>query len=415
MKKVQSKQMLEKIRIVLLFFFLFSALITIIVAVTIDHRDELDNEYPANSEVESDISYLESIGADFEIFNGDNFVSFITPPTPELELVLESEEHLPEPTLNYLDMGGEFELPLNGSTGWAAKTVILRESPERTSDEILNLYPGKAFTILYKEDFWWCIEVEDGVVGFVEWGGCFINLPDIIPSIIYNNTNAYNSLKKSSGFDIPFVTGEGLYHSFEFNPRLGRDEFLVPAHYIMAEKLSIIQQQALLDGFTLIVYEVFRPYVTQRLVVTQLSELISSNSVVSNAINAPGWGIGAFIATGRSNHQLASAIDLSLGIVHETSFETSGRFEYQRVVAHEEFVMQSPMHELSPLSASGSWNQTEGSTLLREYFTNMGFRPVGSEWWHFDCVESRAVALNNGIGGDFFVSPGISVVTVWEE
>ena len=37
-----------------------------------------------------------------------------------------------------------------------------------------------------------------------------INLPDIIPSIIYDDTNSYSSLFKSSGIDIPNVTGKKL-------------------------------------------------------------------------------------------------------------------------------------------------------------------------------------------------------------
>jgi D-alanyl-D-alanine dipeptidase len=42
---------------------------------------------------------------------------------------------------------------------------------------------------------------------------------------------------------------------------------------------------------------------------------------------------------------------------------------------------------------------TEGALLLLEYFTNAGFDPLASEWWHFN-----GIANDVGIRGEFFTS-----------
>ena len=63
-----------------------------------------------------------------------------------------------------------------------------------------------------------------------------VNLPDLIPSIIYDDTNAYSSLFKSSEIDIPNITGKQLYNNKTYNERLSKEEFMMPVIYAMAKK-----------------------------------------------------------------------------------------------------------------------------------------------------------------------------------
>ena len=55
-----------------------------------------------------------------------------------------------------------------------------------------------------------------------------INLPDVLPSIVYENPNAKASIFKICGKDIEGITGQKLYDGLFYNQRLGRDEYLMP-------------------------------------------------------------------------------------------------------------------------------------------------------------------------------------------
>src|SRR5690606_3756850 len=95
--------------------------------------------------------------------------------------------------------------------------------------------------------------------GWLQHKYCFINLPDIIPSIIYDNTNTYASKFASSGFEIPGISDQALYSGKTYNERLAKDEYIMPVLYSMAPKIYMAQQLALLEGNALKIYESFRP------------------------------------------------------------------------------------------------------------------------------------------------------------
>ena len=139
-----------------------------------------------------------------------------------------------------------------------------------------------------------------------------INLPDIIPSIIYDDTNGYSSIFRSSEIDIPNVTGKQLYDNKAYNKRLSKDEFMMPVMYEMAIKIMKAQELALKEGYSLKIYETYRPYKAQKNVSTNLSKLMNSNKTVYNGINGGGWNEGWFIAQVLSNHQKGIAMDVSL-------------------------------------------------------------------------------------------------------
>ena len=110
-------------------------------------------------------------------------------------------------TAKYAVYEGEFELPINGATGYISVKTDLKEKANNKSETIKELKPGTGFTILEETNNWWKIKVDD-TYGYVLHKYCLINLPDIIPSIIYNNTNAYSSRMVSSGYDIKNITNK---------------------------------------------------------------------------------------------------------------------------------------------------------------------------------------------------------------
>lgn len=277
------------------------------------------------------------------------------------------------------------ELPVNGATGYApvAMTLWTEISAEGAgAGAVAQLEPGDAFLILREEGEWWQVQAEQGT-GWVWHGCCMINLPDVIPSIIYDATNSYNSLYRSSGKEIPGVTGQALYPGAAYNLRLDRDEYAMPMLYAAAKKVCAAQQAALAQGNSLKIYEAYRPYFVQQAVIQGLSALAESDPEVAAGVNTSPWHMGYFIATGYSNHQRGIAVDVSLVKVTKTQTRTTGGVEYLQVTGYEEYRMPTQMHELS-------------------------MAPLESEWWHFNDFAARDRAGSYLSTGNFVIEGTLS-------
>ena len=330
----------------------------------------------------------------------------------------------PDGEVDAIWYNGEFELPINGATGYAGVPLALRRLSDAGSELLHTLPAGKGFTILLESGDWWYIKLDDESGGWVEHRYCFVNLQDIIPSIVYNITNAYDSLYRSSGKIIPNVTHEELYSAYSHNARFGRHEFIVPAFYSTAKKLYHAQQAALADGNTLIIYEVFRPYDVQQDIGRGLRALAEADPDVNAGLNSGPWSIGSFVAT-LSNHQRGVAIDVSLGQVYDSAVLVTGDYYYVKVTDYQEYIMQSPMHELSVaavlfknsirLSHISALRNTELSDSvtsetikLLEYCMNAGLTPLASEWWHYDDLNGLQRSAASGINGRYRIDENYS-------
>ena len=281
------------------------------------------------------------------------------------------------------------------------------------------LEPGTAFTILKEEGDWWQVRCR-GETGWVDHRICFINLPDVVPSILYDATNSYDSLYRSAGKALSGVTGESLYPGMTYNPRLGRSEFMMPVLYAMAYRICEAQQAALSEGNSLVIYEAYRPYSTQRAVVKALTALIRSDPEVDAAVNRGPWGPGNFIAMGYSNHQRGFAMDVSLAKVWSTREEQVGDYTVLQVVDYDLYEMPTPMHELSADAVTftrptGAWRTAEPAPgmndpafALQRYCTDAGMTPLSSEWWHFNDYAARDLAGGRLSVGDFHIGSCVS-------
>jgi D-alanyl-D-alanine dipeptidase len=333
----------------------------------------------------------------------------------------------PEPAIEPMSMhiwhDVIFELPIDGATGFSSIPLEVYTEADKNSGIVLTLAVGRGFTILNEQENWWHIRIDEAV-GFVCHATCFINLPDVLPSIIYKITNAQESVMRSAGIEIPNITGEALYEAMQYNPRFGRDEFTVPVLYSTAQKLAAAQKAALAEGYSIIVYEAFRPRETQLRVSENLRSLVGSNREVSDAL--AGWEIRSFIASSVSNHQRGGAIDASLASVLSQESGKSGEFSFIRITEYEEHAMPSPIHELSArsiifkqyvdTSSDTAWRTaelantaTEGAKLLQNYLTDAGFTPIASEWWHFNDLPSLRLIKHHGASGEFDMPSNFSV------
>ena len=247
---------------------------------------------------------------------------------------------------------------------------------------------------------------------------CMINLPDVLPSIVYRNPNIHSALFRSSGRDIPNITGMPLSRSRDFNARLGREEDIAATLYRMARKIGVAQQAALAEGNTLIIYEAFRPHDLQEKIYENLRFLYETDPVVRAGISTPPWNIRWFLARSPYNHQRGTAIDVSLGRIDYYDIRVTGGYAFIHIGGYTAFPMQTPMHELSiaavvfktPAHARSltAWRYAEfseaattGTILLHRYLTGAGLIPLASEWWHFNDLVHTDFAVEVNITGEF--------------
>ncbi|MER2063416.1 MAG: M15 family metallopeptidase [Alkalibacterium sp.] len=335
----------------------------------------------------------------------------------------------PELPMWYLD--GPFELPLSGAAGYASVQQPLYEEPQADAPSQGVLEPGTPFVIREEAGDFWYVESES-FEGWIEHRFAFINLPDVIPSIIYNHTNTYDSQFMTSFMEIPELTGEPLNPMIDYNERLEEEEYIMPILYQTAKKVFHAQQLALQNGDSLVIYETFRPRELQLQVNESMEELAEENEEVAEGITSDPWSITWFINMNVSNHQRGLSIDLSLAEVEELTDQTIGDFKVLRVEEYTEYTMHTPMHELSaesavfnrPIAAADreGWREleinpemTDPALKLQEYMVEAGFNPLASEWWHFNDVDALE-NLNNEAGtGEFFIRETLNKAPKWED
>ncbi len=359
----------------------------------------------------------------------------------------------PEPAV---ENTGYFELPVEGTHGIAL--VDLRISADETGGERTGAAPaGTAFTILADREERVLARFQDGTQGWVAKDCIMVNLPDLIPSILYRDSNAERSLMKNLGSDLEGITGQVLYEAKAYNKKLEREEYIMPVQYHMARKLMDAQQLAREQNLTLVLYEGFRPYDTQTAVANSLKGLAAENPDTRASIQKNGFNISYYINTELSSHQTGSAVDVSLAQVdrwEERSYhgntasvpEAYSEFSYGEILTGgQEGVqfsskakyrsqlpedtrrwMPTPMHELSYLSGAftgptatytpSAWKTaleqgkvqhavywTAGAQTLQDIFVAAGMEPLASEWWHFNDIEARSTAKKAGATGRFQV------------
>lgn len=326
---------------------------------------------------------------------------------------------------------GNLELPVIGAAGYISVEEGLYDAPEADASLLANLQPGTPFEIRDEAGDWWLIRTEQSE-GWIQHEAAFINLPDVIPSIVYDHTNSYDSLFKSSYIDIPDVTGEALSNMTDFNDRLEETEYIFPMLYSSAQKVFYAQQLAMLNGETLVVYESYRSQENSRLIRESLSELIEENEEVEAGVNQGPWSIGWFIHSSISNHNRGAAVDLTLANVNEVEEKVVGDFVVREVTDFDIYEMQTPFHELSadsvllsaPIAAMDrdGWRKlgfhedvTEATKRLVDYMDEAGLTPVASEWWHFNDLDAIEALGADASIGNFDISTSINSQPSWED
>lgn len=307
-----------------------------------------------------------------------------------------------------------FELPVDGAAGYAS--IDIRRP---------NIPAGTPFTILEETGDGLSVRLADGSTATVDPYECLVNLPDVLPSVVYDAVNGYASMFRSCGKPLDGITGQALYPGKAWNDRLGRDEYMMPVLYPMARTLAVAQRAALEDGNTLVLYEGFRPAKAQRAVADALKALAQTDGEVAQAVSGPPWSVGWFIATSTSNHQRGYAVDASLARVLSAEERYVSGWRYLSVTGYALYDMPTQMHELSPSAAAMAWPVDGNSATawesvppadtmngpamaLQRYCTGAGLTPLASEWWHFNDLSIRRAISGRAGKGEFQIQEALS-------
>ena len=268
-------------------------------------------------------------------------------------------------------------------------------SSANTSSTKNKISVGTAFTIEGVQGDFFKVSIP-GVSGYkyIQHKYIMINLADYIPSMVFQISNANSSIYKSSGYNIPNVTGTKLYAGGKvYNVRLRKNEYMAPVLYSVAKKLLIAQKSFLSKGYTIKVYDVYRPYSVSTKIYTALTNLYNSNQTVKNNIlysyGASGtryqWDKGWFLASSVSTHNTGAAIDMTLA-------NKSNGVEVSMPTAMHELSTKAIKYyspNVSNVPANYSKKMNTNSKLMDSVVTSSGLTPLASEWWHFQDSSSH--------------------------
>ena len=204
--------------------------------------------------------------------------------------------------------------------------------------------------------------------GFVAKTDCLINLPDVMQKeMLYDITNSYGSIYRINEKSIIGVTGESLY------PYVKQEDgrYLVPLLYPAAKRLYEAEDQAVIKGYTLKVYDAYQPEPVTKMIYSDTNDYLKDHEELNSFITEDGHRLKDFMPEGDSPLNYGTALDLTL-----TDIKTGG-----------ELKMQSPMHEMSPLSLTD--NNTPDADILRQLMEEYGFSGTDDIWWQFELKDAR--------------------------
>ena len=277
---------------------------------------------------------------------------------------------------------GTFSATLYGATAWANQELNIRKEATMNSNIIGTIPVGSKMTILASENTnTKYIKVKyNNLIGYVYSNFILINLPDVIPDMLYEITSASKSTASTANTAIPGITGKNLYgFTKKYNSKIDKETYYVPLLYPTAKKLQRAYNKARSEGYNLKVYDSYRPHDITISTNNYFRKLYNSNNKVKNAINYDKegnyWGPSWFLASSVSAHNKGIALDITI---------TSSN--------NQELKAQTAYDTLDTSSIVKYNNNV--SNKLRNIMLSQGFSPLESEWWHFQDNDYKTSKVN---------------------
>lgn len=286
-----------------------------------------------------------------------------------------------------------FEQPLVGAIGFTTAAVDLQPDGTRPGG---HLDAGAWFTILEDRGERWLVQHGDAA-GLLVAAEQLVNLPDLLPSIVYRPTNATASDYRVAGVPLPGVTGTRLLDVVGPQQRAGRPAAYLPVTPGTAGKLARAQAAARAAGETLVLYDAYRPLAAQQKVAT--AALALTDAKARDALAGGGWDPADFTPLHVTAAQLGASVDLSLA-----SSAASDRDEAMPTAMHDLGRAAATTVRPVRVGAGEDWRGvpltplTDAALRLRGYCTDAGLTPSPGAWWQFTDAAGAAAqpAANRG-------------------
>lgn len=237
----------------------------------------------------------------------------------------------------------------------AWQQIACRSFPEEEARVVYVLAAGNQVTVYGREGDFYLVKLPIGRFAYAPVAALF---GDSVYRVLDGAVDLRMLLPEAE-FELLFasrnnITGEALYPPI---PMMEKNT---------AEHLKLAYDLFRADGFTLKVYDAYRPKSAQY----KLYDAVQNGWFIANPYNGNSW------------HQLGRAIDMSL-----IDLKTG-----------KELVMPTPMHTFS--NDAARFNSNQWSDEVREnmeYMTNTmlscGFTLLSTEWWHFQ-YEGAGGSMN---------------------
>lgn len=303
------------------------------------------------------------------------------------------------------------------STIWPLMEVKAFADKEATK-ELGTVAAGSAWCVLGQEGQYLKIRY-NGQDAYIDSEYCMINVAEYLGNLcLYNITNSYSSIYTIHDYEIKKVTGT-VITGYE-NVQIAPGEYLVPVLFPTAQKLMKAGEAAKEQGYTLKIYDSFRPQNATGQVYWDTASMLyykvpaltyygksgknlglldwdpkdedEEKKVLTFDIlmtNNGEYYLGNFLAPGTSRHNFGVALDL-------TMVDADGK----------ELKAQTSMHDLSWYSVFKR-NNANANTMYY-IMKDAGFRNITTEWWHYQdeeiYVKNQYKPLQGGVSWECWVA-----------
>lgn len=252
-------------------------------------------------------------------------------------------------------------------TVWVVSDVTVTDE---TGSETGMMKPGTGYKADVTDEY---IYVNSGnVEGYADPSSILVDLSDYMQEeTLFYIHYAVSAFATVNGKRVDGYAGEKFYPYAKKDD----DSFYVPLLYPVAKRLREAEDTALTLGYTLKIYDAYRPYSvtkkTHELAEAFLNNDLSLISYLKTPVDGTSYGLDWFLARTESRHNYGVAVDLAL-----CDAETGKNIK-----------RQSQILEIGPRSVPDTTDLN--SMLLRKIMTDAGFGTLKSEWWHFDMNEYK--------------------------
>lgn len=218
----------------------------------------------------------------------------------------------------------------------------------------------------------------NGNIVEISFTDCLINIKDFIPSIdCWLDMAQPQNMFTMADEQISGLTDRKFYH----NPGSadGSEAWL---RYETAVKLKSAQEAFLKDGYSIVIYDAYRPYTCTKEFQSAYRQYLNTKSASFKNQWFGSLGESWFLAQKASSHNYGVAVDMGL----------------KRVSDGYVLPMPSAIHTLDIRSAYCNWSSVMDSEAagnaryMKSVMESTGFTYLKSEWWHFqDTIERGEV------------------------